>query len=201
MPEDMLNTDTALGYLRYEHARIEELLSTCLESADAELTRQAMLPLIKELDAHTAIEAEYFFPFIVDYVREPDEFDKAVRFSSEIDMLKDRLRSLDPDDSDYYPTLSELASKFERHCYLEEEYGSQAVEMNDPDTHNLLIEIANLMKKRREQIVERPGDADDVNQIASLQARREHREALLEDADAETLDAADSDENRPLRGS
>jgi hypothetical protein len=174
MPEDLLNDDTALGMLRQEHARIDQLIASCLESDQPEFTRQAMMPLIQELEIHTAMEHEFFFPVVAKLTGNIGE--RAFSDDAELDSLKQRLEGLDPADPDYIPVLSELASRFQRHCYLEEQFGFLPIEMHDPDTHNLLIATAQRMRERRNSMLTRK--RDQINREASAQARLQRAEAI-----------------------
>lgn len=187
MPEDLLNENTALGMLRSEHRHIEDLLITCLTSTQVEFTRQATAALMRELEIHKALEHEMFFPAMQKMLsnrralfgRSPEEsLERARQDSSEIATLTDRLGRLDPAKAGYQRTLNDLTTLFERHCFLEEEYVFAAVEMNDDDTHNQLIELSRKMRQRRDSLSSSL-QRSPHNVSASQEAKAETRKALF----------------------
>lgn len=187
MPEDLLNEHTALGWLRTEHERINQLIASCLESDQPAFTDQVMEPLMTELDIHSTVERQVFFPFLSQYVNNPG-FEQAVAFDDQIDSLVNRLNSLRPEDPAYFDALQQLAAMFNQHCFLEEQYGYLKVEMNSPDMYNRLVAIANEMDATRLRMLdERRGNRQTMD--AAMQARAQRREAALENPELARQDS------------
>jgi hypothetical protein len=164
MPEDLLNENTALGMVRSEHERIDDLLATCLHSNQPDFTRQATEPLVQELIAHETLERELFFPFLFHHAMgrpgfRPDKMQEAINENIDIRALSQRLAGLDPAGKDYHEIVQKISDTFRRHCYVEEAFGSMALEMNDADLHNDLLTLADRMRDRRAQLLSDKPDA------------------------------------------
>jgi hypothetical protein len=167
MPEELMDDSNALGYLRSEHETIEQLLASVANTAEQpDFARQAMVPLVQELQIHSAIENEFFFPFMDNYVPQ-DIVDRPADDNRIIDALTRKLETMNPASDEFLPTLEELHKHFKHHIYVEEQYLFLTVEGKDPVVHNELINLANVMKRRRAEMMDemkRPRTTDFTSQ-------------------------------------
>ena len=153
MPEELMDENNALGMLRLEHDRIRELLGSVAEEEQLDFRRQAITPLLQELEIHDAMERKFFYPFVNE--RLPgDLVERPLEFNQSIANIAAKLRGLDPLDADFVPTVDELIRALDLHIFEEEEYLFTKLEGKDPYTHNDLIKVANRMRELRDQMVE-----------------------------------------------
>ncbi len=110
----------ALDFLKRDHRKVEDLLAR-LQGPDVALKRQLFEQLRAELEMHTRLEQEAFYP-AYRRVYTPDSIspDEAEAQHREVSRLLDRLSGLDPASEDFDRTLSELRKDVEHHVREEE---------------------------------------------------------------------------------
>lgn len=177
MPEELMDTNNALGMLREEHEHIKGLLEGLRLVDQPGFEQSALTPLLDELKVHSALELELFYPFIRKHTEEEhvelaaDEFDEVAILASDLD----EMLLTDPA---FKETLELLIKHFDKHIYEMEQFLFLAVEGPNcsPDCHDSLVALANDMKARKSALLEKMGgDSVDTRQrLAQEKGRNVH---------------------------
>lgn len=154
MPEELLDSGNALGWLRAEHEQIRALLTTCLTSDQSEFTRQVLVPLMQEFELHTTLEREIFYPLAKRHMSF-ELLDRGTHDNRDLDQAAARLKRLDPAHPSFRKTLEEFSHLFQHHVYELEQNVFLQLEGGDWELHQQLIEAAFKLRNRREQLVQR----------------------------------------------
>lgn len=177
MPEEMLDDGNALGMLRNEHEKIRTLLANVWESDQPEFTKQAIIPLLQELEIHSMMEREFFCPFAMDYANQL-QVERVDKECDAIDDLGARLQNLDTAGDDFRSTLESLIHEFQRHILHTDEFVLRSLEGRDWDMHNLLVALAIKMRERRAEMIERMNRTHAIDGTATPRATDiQHRRA------------------------
>ncbi len=154
MPEDLLDTGNALGWLRAEHEEIMALLTTCLNSDQVDFTREVLVPLMQEFELHTTLERDIFYPLAKRHMSF-ELLDRGTHDNRDVDQIAARLKNLDPANPSFGKTLDEFARLFRHHVYELEQNVFLQLEGGDWELHQQLKEGAIKLRNRREQLVQR----------------------------------------------
>lgn len=171
MPEELLDEGNALGMLRSEHEQIRALLANALQSDQVEFTRLALIPLLRELRVHAAMEREVFYPYAKGEMTDKEVVSKNVSETIALDELTRKLESIDPADPGFTGMMEELIRRFNHHIYELEQYIFLNLEGGDYSRHNGLVRCALEMKKMRENMLTemtRPRPIGDGSTSATL---------------------------------
>jgi hemerythrin-like domain-containing protein len=152
----------ALGMLREEHRRIEELAARCLE-AD-ELSGRAIADgLVAEVQTHILIENDIVYPAIERIAGEP-----ALREASEqheqIERLTEELCDIEPADERFRRVSDALSGLLADHFLLEDESLFRALDQIGDEE---LVSLGQKMIERREAALTETRDHG-PNAVASL---------------------------------
>lgn len=188
MPEQLMDDSNALGMLRQEHESIKALIENVRGIDDLIILGEALEPLLMELRIHSAIEDEYFLPFVSKHLH-PELVTQSGRDNHHIDMLTDRLVNNDTNLEQVNETLDNIASALQHHIYEMEQQIFLRSEGRDPDFNNQLTALANAMKRRKQELMvelqnrEGTRSQDVRHRIAQEEGRglRAGRDVVLED--------------------
>src|SRR5258708_35183437 len=101
----------ATDLLIKDHENVQDLFAQA-ERAGEDAQKKAMLfaKIRDELQIHTRIEEEIFYPAVADLPvdRAKAEIERSLEDHEEVDDLLDDLEMLSPDDSDFYERMTEL---------------------------------------------------------------------------------------------
>jgi hemerythrin-like domain-containing protein len=114
----------AVELLIKDHENVQELFAQA-EQAGEDAQKKAMLfeKISDELQVHTRIEEEIFYPAVADLPvdRAKDDIERSLQDHEEVDDLLDDLEMLSPEDSDFDERMSELVDAVRKHIKLEQE--------------------------------------------------------------------------------
>jgi hemerythrin-like domain-containing protein len=183
----------ALAMLAQDHKRVQKLFRDFekVDRADEEALRDVVETVCLELQIHSMLEEEIFYPAVRGQVK-GDEQDDLLNVSEvEHEAVEDliaRLHDLEPDDPMYYAYFSVLADFAKHHIRREEQSLFPLVEkMTDLN----LDQLGEDMRVRREELfaevergeqeseTESAEDDDDAGEVATLEEEDETEE--LED--------------------
>lgn len=107
-----------------DHENVQELFSQ-IEQASEDAEKKAMLfdKISEELQVHTRIEEEIFYPAVADLPvdRAKEDIERSLQDHEEVDDLLDDLEALSPEDADFDERMSELMDAVRKHIKLEQE--------------------------------------------------------------------------------
>ena len=152
MPEELMDDRNALGMLRQEHDAIKAAINNCRGIDDLIILGEALEPLLQQLRIHTAIEEEYFLPFMSKEYH-PDLIAGARKDHKHLEMLTDRLYDVDTSVEQVNLTLDSLAAAMQHHTYEMETQLFERAVGRDPDFTNQLVALANAMKRRKNEML------------------------------------------------
>lgn len=145
-----------LELLRQDHDRVRTLFTSFREAADAEDgTQMAELvgEIFHELEVHTAIEEEVFYPMIHDAGGQDltDHTDESYEEHHVVDVLMEEIRGLSADDPSFKAKMTVLMENVEHHASEEEdEMFPQVRELFSQDQLEQLGEELQAAKTRHE---------------------------------------------------
>ena len=114
----------ATDLLIKDHENVQELFAQAEQAGeDAQKKARLFEKIRDELQIHTRIEEEIFYPAVADLPvdRAKDDIERSLQDHEEVDDLLDDLEMLSPDDSDFDERLAELMDSVRRHIKLEQE--------------------------------------------------------------------------------
>jgi hemerythrin superfamily protein len=118
------NAMDATELLMQDHENVQGLFAQ-FERAREDAQKKAMLfeKIKDELQMHTKVEEEIFYPAVEELPIEPakDDIERSIQDHEEVDSLLDELQSLTPDDADFDEKMSELMDAVRSHIQLEHE--------------------------------------------------------------------------------
>jgi hemerythrin-like domain-containing protein len=107
-----------------DHENVQELFSQ-IEQVSEDTQKKAMLfdKISEELQVHTRIEEEIFYPAVADLPvdRAKEDIERSLQDHEEVDDLLDDLEALNPEDADFDERMSELIDAVRKHIKLEQE--------------------------------------------------------------------------------
>ncbi len=154
MPEELLDTGNALGWLRAEHDQIRGLLGSCWSSNDPEFTKQALMQLMLELEIHDAVERDVFYPLAKRHIS-LHLLSGGTQDNRDIDRAAARLKNIHPSESGFKVNLKEFSRLFQHHIYELEQYVFLQLEGGDWEMHQHLTAAAIQMDHIKERILQR----------------------------------------------
>ena len=114
----------ATELLMKDHENVQGLFAQ-FERASEDAQKKSMLfeKIKDELQMHTKVEEEIFYPAVEELPieRAKDDIERSIQDHEEVDALLDELQSLSPDDADFDEKMTELMDAVRSHIQLEHE--------------------------------------------------------------------------------
>jgi hemerythrin superfamily protein len=114
----------ATELLMQDHEKVQGLFAQ-FERAREDAEKKSMLfeQVKDELQMHTKVEEEIFYPAVEDLPieRAKDDIERSIQDHEEVDALLDELQSLSPEDADFDEKMTELMDAVRSHIQLEHE--------------------------------------------------------------------------------
>ena len=114
----------ATELLMKDHENVQGLFAQ-FERASEDAQKKSMLfeKIKDELQMHTKVEEEIFYPAVEELPieRAKDDIERSIQDHEEVDALLDELQSLSPDDADFDEKMTELMDAVRSHIQLEQE--------------------------------------------------------------------------------
>ena len=114
----------ATELLMKDHENVQGLFAQ-FERASEDAQKKLMLfeKIRDELQMHTKVEEEIFYPAVEELPidRAKDDIERSIQDHEEVDALLDELQSLSPDDADFDEKMTELMDAVRSHIQLEHE--------------------------------------------------------------------------------
>ncbi len=137
----MPKSTNALDLLRRDHARVQSLFRQVTRSQEPEEQRALSQQIVSELETHTGLEEDVFYPFLREATDRPDLAEEA---SIEHETAKDlliELREAEPGTPRFVAVLHVLMQYVEHHVQEEEEEIFPIVEKTGVDLEALGLEL------------------------------------------------------------
>ena len=148
---------TATQLIRRDHKKVDGLFGRFERSKKREAKQRICDLVAHELELHTALEEEIFYPAIKKYVGEEETLQEAEQEHQQAkDMISD-LKSLNAEEGQFEKKFLDLVEAVRQHVQEEEGELLPKVEESEMD----LLEIGEQMAERKEELLEemQPGDA------------------------------------------
>jgi hemerythrin superfamily protein len=114
----------ATELLMKDHENVQGLFAQFERSREDAQKKSMLFEKIKdELQMHTKVEEEIFYPAVEDLPieRAKDDIERSIQDHEEVDALLDELQALSPDDADFDQKMTELMDAVRSHIQLEHE--------------------------------------------------------------------------------
>ena len=114
----------ATELLMQDHENVQGLFAQFERSREDAQKKSMLFEKIKdELQMHTKVEEEIFYPAVEDLPieRAKDDIEHSIQDHEEVDALLDELQSLSPEDADFDEKMTELMDVVRSHIQLEHE--------------------------------------------------------------------------------
>ncbi len=159
MTEQRHSTDDrldAVTLLCDDHAKLKDLFKQFEQAPDIQAKQCIVESACAELEIHSKIEEEIFYPAVRSKLNDDDMVDEAEEEHHEAKGLVDELKAMEPHDEKYDSTFKELCDGVRHHIQEEESEMFPEVKKTDLDLYALGAEMA----QRREELWEAMPDAD-----------------------------------------
>jgi len=151
MPKSKAKAAGAIEMLKEDHAKVQKAFKE-FEKMDREDT-EAMLQLVQtvceDLQIHTTLEEEIFYPAVRDAIEDEDVMNEAQVEHETAKMLIEQLENMGPDDPNFHATFTVLGEYVNHHIEEEEDEMFPQAKKTDLDFE----ELAQRMKARKEELV------------------------------------------------
>jgi iron-sulfur cluster repair protein YtfE (RIC family) len=139
-------TRDAIALLTSDHRTVDRLLAQARRDATVVET------IREELEAHSTIEEEIFYPAVREALKEEgrEMVEEAVHEHNEVRSLLDELVSMDTEDAGYASTLGELKEKIEHH--VKEEEGEMFPQARQALGQERLRQLGQQLESRKEEL-------------------------------------------------
>jgi hemerythrin-like domain-containing protein len=146
----------AVELLREDHRKVQNLFEEFDEAEKRENKRQVAEKTMMELEIHSKLEEEIFYPVVRKTNGDKKMTDKALKEHHEVEKLIGELRRMKSDDEDFDAKFDTLVDNVNQHIQEEESEILPAAEQSDL----ALEDIGQKMAKRKEQLQEKMQNAD-----------------------------------------
>ena len=160
----------AIDFLTQDHKRVQKLFKGFekVDRDDADAVRELVETACLELQIHSMLEEEIFYPALRAHAKDQQGEDMLNRAEVEheaVDELIAKLHALEPDDAMYYAYFAVLAEQVKHHVRQEEQtlfpkaQAMQGLDMN---------QLGEAMRQRREELFAEMESGEHENQQATV---------------------------------
>lgn len=143
----------AIELLTQDHERVKDLFFKFEHAQSDNVRKQICTEICQELDIHTAIEEEIFYPQVREAIDDDDLMDEAEEEHAVAKQIVQDLQGMEPDDEHYAAKVTVLAENVKHHIKEEESQMFPKVKKTDLD----LAELGSSMMQRKRQLQEMSG--------------------------------------------
>jgi hemerythrin-like domain-containing protein len=140
--------EDAIAMLRADHARVEEMFDRFENVRGAERKEKLVEEICRELEVHTTLEEEIFYPAVREAIDDDDLMDEATVEHQSAKELIAQLRSMGADD-DLYDAKVTVLSEYIKH-HVKEEHQEMFPQARSSGVD--LMELAEQMRARKEEL-------------------------------------------------
>jgi len=144
----MMETRDPVEMLKADHARVKQLFAQ-FESADEEQKKELFAQIFKELQVHTKIEEEIFYPAVKKI--DDESANEAVEEHNVVDFVLAGMKKLSPGDEAYDAKFTVLKENVEHH--IEEEEKEMFPEAQEKIPGSQMSELAQKMAERKQKLM------------------------------------------------
>jgi hemerythrin superfamily protein len=138
----------AVSLLKADHAKVKQLF-TQFEAAEGEAKEDIFKQIFKELQVHTKVEEEIFYPAVKKF--DSEGANEAFEEHSIVDFILGAMKRLSPDDEAYDAKFTTLKENVEHH--IEEEEGEMFPEAQEKIPASQMAEMGKEMSERKEKLM------------------------------------------------
>jgi len=134
--------------LKQDHAKVKQLFSQ-FEAAQSDRKDEIFQQIFKELQVHTKIEEEIFYPAVKQI--DSDGANEAVEEHNIVDFILGAMKKLSPDDEAYDAKFTTLKENVQHH--IEEEEGEMFPEAQAKMSTGQMQDLGAKMMERKEKLM------------------------------------------------
>ena len=151
MPKSRSKAPQAIEMLKEDHQKVERAFKEFekMNREDTEACKQLILGVCEDLEVHTSLEEEVFYPAVREAIEDDDIMNEAAVEHETAKMLIEQLENMDADDPNYFATFTVLG-EYVRH-HIKEEEGEMFPEAKKADL--AMDELADRMRARKEELL------------------------------------------------
>jgi iron-sulfur cluster repair protein YtfE (RIC family) len=161
--------------LKADHAKVKQLFSQ-FESAKGAKKQEVFNQIFKELQVHTKVEEEIFYPAVKKIDKEGAN--EAFEEHNIVDFILGAMKKLSPSDEAYDAKFTTLKENVEHH--IEEEEGEMFPEAQEKIPAAQMAELGTKMQERKDKLMaagSRPARSSSATKTASRPATSRSRKA------------------------
>jgi hemerythrin-like domain-containing protein len=151
MPKSKSTAANAIDLLKADHEKVKKAFKEFekMDRADTETCRELVTSVCADLQVHTTLEEEIFYPALREAIEDEDIMNEAAVEHETAKMLIEQLENMEPDDPNYVATFTVLGEYVMHHVKEEEdEMFPQAKKAKELDLEALGEE----MRTRKEEL-------------------------------------------------
>lgn len=118
--EEAVASKDAIELLKEDHEKVKELFEQFEEAEDSATKQQVVETVIQELQVHTSIEEEIFYPAAKEKIEEQELLDEAEEEHHVVDLLIEELQDMKPSEEHFDAKFSVLMENVKHHIKEEE---------------------------------------------------------------------------------
>jgi len=139
---------TPVELLKQDHAKVKQLFMQ-FEAAQGEAKEDIFKQIFKELQVHTKVEEEIFYPAVKKF--DSEVANEAVEEHNIVDYILGAMKKLSPSDEAYDAKFTTLKENVEHH--IEEEEGEMLPEAEKKIPAGQMAELGQAMIQRKEKLM------------------------------------------------
>jgi hemerythrin-like domain-containing protein len=151
MPKSKSTAANAIDLLQADHEKVKKAFKEFekMDRADTETCRELVTSVCADLQVHTTLEEEIFYPALREAIEDEDIMNEAAVEHETAKMLIEQLENMEPDDPNYVATFTVLGEYVMHHVKEEEdEMFPQAKKAKELDLEGL----GEQMRARKEEL-------------------------------------------------
>ena len=141
---------SATQLIRKDHKKVEGLFNKFEQAKKPEAKTKVCDQALQELDIHSRLEEEIFYPAVRKHVGDEEMVEEAKREHQQVKEMMRELRKMNIEDEEFDEKFSELVEAVQHH--VEEEEGEMLPKVEESDMD--LSEIGEQMTERREELMQ-----------------------------------------------
>jgi Hemerythrin HHE cation binding domain len=148
---------SATQMIRRDHKKVEGLFEKFDQAKKAEAKKKICEQVIEELEVHTKLEEEIFYPAVRKHLGEEDMLDEAKQEHQQAKTIIAELKTADAEDESFEEKFSELVDAIQHHVEEEEGEMLPKAEESEMDLEGYGEEMAQRKKELLGQATKKQG--------------------------------------------
>jgi hemerythrin superfamily protein len=141
---------SATQLIRRDHKKVESLFNKVEQSKKPDAKKRVCEQALMELDVHSKLEEEIFYPAVRKHVGDEEMVEEAKQEHQQVKEMMRELRKMNIEDEEFEEKFSELVEAVQHH--VEEEEGEMLPKAEESEMD--LSDIGEQMTERREELVQ-----------------------------------------------